>query len=517
MSDVLGWICVKDYLIKTGGKVIGQVTGDGRTRAFSSEYVVRMLENDKIEIKRANNTGDSIILEFNIPVNRELIAFFGLYAGDGAKGSEDPAKLGRVKVNISFSQREPNLVRFMVEQFREFFSNQIRITFSLGEDSAFFMAGPGLEELGNRYEGGLPSTVPLNEIRPALNSADKRYLEESRNVEGSNEEYLSFYYQHKDMMKKILIDQKTAEVKDTGIMLNTNDKITASLRRPFKKGAREPGGSSRADELHIGGLNGLGELFLKIMYEMESSIRTNSIESPQGLVKWRESPNTLGERIELIDFYTNNPYGALNDERPSLKIQGTDLIGRWPRSIERYLKKSIVIDPLFSYASGLYLAEGATSKKKFFTMYSRPTKGFAVQFTSSEDEDIMIFLGAMSYLFLEEDIMQAWKIKVGSQYFPELVVIGLKKGVPMLRGGKSGDGKLRTMEIALAIKDWALDTFPSIRPYHDLYSHLEPTGAGIARIHIRASSSLAKWLFPVMMYTVFKNSTQDPKRGFLLD
>ena len=40
-------------------------------------------------------------------------------------------------------------------------------------------------------------------------------------------------------------------------------------------------------------------------------------------------------------------------------------------------------------------------------------------------------------------------------------MIGLKNGVPMLRGGRSGDGKLRTMEISTALKPWALETAPA--------------------------------------------------------
>jgi len=53
----------------------------------------------------------------------------------------------------------------------------------------------------------------------------------------------------------------------------------------------------------------------------------------------------------------------------------------------------------------------------------------------------------------------------------ELVVTGLKNGVFMLRGGASGDGKLRTMEISLAIRDWGL-LWPMIR-----YSMSPPAGA----------------------------------------
>jgi len=449
MCERLGWILTKDFLVKTKGLVIGQVCSDARIRTYSANYKFEEVSGNRIAIQRIDSSGDRIEIESRIPIDRKLIAFFGLYDGDGAKGAENPARPSFIHVNVSFSQREPNLVRFAVDQFRRLFSHQISFTFSLGEDSAYFMAGSGLQELENYYGGQLPNPIPLQNLRPVLTPADERYLKEARPVQGTNEEHLAFYYQHKKTMQRILTEQKMNELRSTGIILEKFDRVTASLRRPFKKGAREPGGSSRSDELHLGGLNGLGELFLKMMYELGDSIRADIQESPQGLVRWDDCPSSLGEKVEIQDFFTNNPYGSIDNERPVLNIHGTELRGQWPRSIERALKPSFRVDPLFAYASGLYLAEGATPKREIFAMYSRRPKGFSVEFTCSEDEGISIMLQALSHVFPQRDVLRAWKIKVGSQYFPELVTIGLKHGVPMLRGGNSGDGKLRTMEISL--------------------------------------------------------------------
>jgi hypothetical protein len=95
--------------------------------------------------------------------------------------------------------------------------------------------------------------------------------------------------------------------------------------------------------------------------------------------------------------------------------------------------------------------------------------------------------------------------------------------MPMLRGGNSGDGKLRTMEISLSIKEWALhiaDAPLSGKPsllrqnYANCYSHVEPTGAGVARIDFWASSALCRWYFPLLMYTVFSEIVADPRQAF---
>lgn len=183
---------------------------------------------------------------------------------------------------------------------------------------------------------------------------------------------------------------------------------------------------------------------------------------------------------------------------------GIKLLGKWPGSgKETALKKEVRLDPLMCYVSGLYLAEGSTPKEELFSMFRNKAEKFSMGFTSTENESIELVLRALKKMFRTEDCLSMWKVKVGSQYFTELVVIGLKNGVPMLRGGKSGDGKLRTMEISLAVKQWALEAAPCLQEYASRFSHVEPTGAGVARIDISASSGLCRWFFPVMMYAVY--------------
>lgn len=361
------------------------------------------------------------------------------------------------------------------------------------------------------YGGKLPSVPDLNSVRPNLSDKDKQYLSEKRQVRGTNEEHLAFYYFFKKKMEEILTEQKRKEINDSGLILGDGDKVSASLRRPFKKGARQPGGSSRSDEIYLKGLNGAGELFLKILYEMEQSIYGNEKMSPSGLIEWNDIPSESGNEIDIEEFFSKNPYGVINNHHPEFLHSGIKLLGKWPRSGKRTeLEKTVRIDPLICYVSGLYLAEGSTPKTEMFSMFKNNPERFSMGFTSTENESIELLLRALKKMFNSKDCLSTWKVKVGSQYFTELVVIGMKNGVPVLRGGKSGDGKMRTMEISLAIKQWALDIAPCLQEYSACYSHVEPTGAGIARIDFSASSSLCRWFFPVLMYAVFGEMYSSP-------
>lgn len=524
---ILGHLNVEEYLRAVGGQVSGCVITDAKDRQYRREYIFDDAV-DKIVVRRADGNGDAVSIPKIIELDESLVAFFGLYSGDGAKGSEDRNEAGRIVPTISFSQKEKHLVRFAVDQFRRLFPGNIRFTFSLGEDSAYFMAGEGKERLNAHYlettGTGTPVTKSLAAARPNINDKDRQYIAEVRHdVAGTNEEHLAFYYQHQEAMEAIFVTEKSAELASVGIEPAEDIKVTASLRRPFKKGARQPGGSSRSDEIHLGGLNGIGELFLKMMHEIEDTVLRDVALSSQGLVRWTAKPTEVGSELDLLTFFTNNPFGRINGERPAkLVVEGDGLLGQWRRSSEINLLRTLRTDPLWCYVAGLYLAEGSTPKEALFKMFGASPGAMALGFTSSEGASLELMLRTLRKVFKLDDCVDAWKVKVGSQYFPELVVTGLKHGVPMLRGGASGDGKLRTMEISLDIKKWALEiadapieeTSLLHSEYADRYSHVEPTGSGVARIDFWASSTLCRWYFPLLMFTVFGQIVADPTREF---
>jgi len=501
--SVLGYIELEKYLNNVSGEVTGRVITDGKNRYYLRKYEYSVISDSYISINPQNGRGNSVVIKKRVPLDESLIAFLGLYSGDGAKGVEDSRDKDRVLPSISLSQREPHLVAYATTQFRKLFGNELAFTFQVGEDSAFFMANEGLDMLTEYYNGTVPPTPNLGVVRPHLSAMDVQYINEKRPNGLDNNLCLAFYYQHDKAMKEVLFKQKEAELAQVGITLSAQDRIAPSLRRPFKKGARLPGGSSRSDELTISGVNGFGEIFLKIMHEIEASIYTDDRTSPSGLIEWIDRPSTIGSEIDIENFFLNSPYALIGGRRASFNRAGVLLRGQWPRSVEYIIHPKFRIDPLWCYVSGLYLAEGSTPKSVLFKMYDGSSQGFSFSFTSTENESIELIIRSLKKLFLPGDCINTWKIKVGSQYFPELVVIGLKNGVPMLRGGASGDGKLRSMEISLSVKQWALDVAPCLIEYQDKFSHVEPTGAGIPRIDFSSSSSICKWYFPILLYTVF--------------
>jgi hypothetical protein len=510
--------------------VSGSLVTDAKNRIYRQQYDWTDNSDGTVTVYRRDGYGNRVVVPADVPLTRSLVAFFGLYSGDGAKGSEDPEDSARIVPTISFSQTESNLVRFAVDQFRALFPGEIRFTFSLGEDGAYFLEGEGAERLAAFYKtqgfAGTPATRSLSDCRPDLAAKDRQYLNEVReDVPETNEHYLSFYYTHKEAMETIFTEFKASQIRAVGINPRDQDiTVTASIRRPFKKGARQPGGSSRADEIHVGGLNGAGELFLKMVHEVEDSILRDATVSASGLVEWAARPSHIGQVVDLESFFTSGPYGIINTEHPiKLTREGDWLTGQWRRSSITTLAAQLLLDPLFCYTSGLYLAEGTTDKTKLFQMFTSSPGALALGFTSSEGVSIELMLRALSKLFPLKSCLDAWKVKVGSQYFPELVVNGLKHGVPMLRGGASGDGKLRTMEISLAIKDWAIQVADAAvhdkasmlsTHFGDRYSHVETTGSGVARIDFWASSTVCRWYFPILMYAVFGGIIEDPSRGF---
>ena len=264
--------------------------------------------------------------------------------------------------------------------------------------------------------------------------------------------------------------------------------------------------------MSVKGTNGLGEIFLFLLHAIEDSIIQNKKYSKNRIIEWTNDPDCIGDTLDLRNFFEKDNFSLINNERPEIKKNDNEsfFIGKWARSKEVKIASNINLSPKLAYVAGLYLAEG-TDHDKMIKMYISKVSSFNFSFTSTEDNSLNLVLSIIRKIIKENEIISTWKVKVGSQYFTELSTISNKLNVPMLRGGDKGQGKLRTIELSLAIKNWAIRVCPSMKKYENSFSHLEPTGSGVARIDFSSRSYYCKWLFPVFMYTLFSKIVEDPK------
>lgn len=117
----LGKIKIREYLTNKQGIVTGKVVTDGKSRIYRNEYIIESLPNGNIIIKQANGNGDSIEMPPEIDLTEELVAFFGLYSGDGTKGIDDAKNQGIIRVfgykEVYFSIRRYSPVQGLCRLF----------------------------------------------------------------------------------------------------------------------------------------------------------------------------------------------------------------------------------------------------------------------------------------------------------------------------------------------------------------------------------------------------------------
>ena len=113
-----GHIKIKKFIENTDGTVTGELLTDGKYRIYYKEYCMESLTDNRIKIKPADGHGNEVTIQARIEINEKIIAFMGLYSGDGSKGTEDTSNPSIIKPSISFSQREPNLVKFAIDAFK---------------------------------------------------------------------------------------------------------------------------------------------------------------------------------------------------------------------------------------------------------------------------------------------------------------------------------------------------------------------------------------------------------------
>ena len=99
---ILGHLKIERYLRAVNGFVSGCIITDAKDRQYRQRYKFTE-EGDTLIVQREDGNGDVVHIPKTITLDESLVAFFGLYSGDGAKGSEDKNDSCKIIPVLSFS------------------------------------------------------------------------------------------------------------------------------------------------------------------------------------------------------------------------------------------------------------------------------------------------------------------------------------------------------------------------------------------------------------------------------
>lgn len=520
MATSLGTIFPKKLLEATGGDISGKLNHDGKQRRYERQYHYRKHE-DGVEVSHNSSFDDAIVLPEKIGLDFPKVGFFGMYAGDGSKGSEGRGNSDRVRMKLSFSQKNPTLSLFAVRNIKEIFG-EVPVKYSIASDSAYFLNKKEeletfrKELIRNGVEKSeLDPDIDLDDFEAEMSDRDREYIKNrgrgaaAIDTEDEAKEVLRWWYKNKEVMKRWLEQDKADQLRSYGIEIDRNDEIYGNTRRPFVKGARRPGQDSRTDDTDFPTLSKYAELFVHLVEGVERSIIRNKqsiSDNGKTWIAWKvrpdKNPNSV---LDVEKFLTDSKFCQYvtdggETRRHKIKDRGTNHLEiNKPYGTSFKVPQKMELAPNIIFAGGLYMAEGDTPKeviggnREREKYYAEPdaSSRMALGFNSSTNEPMEAILTAMEQMFtdFEGEVMSRWKLKIGSAYEPETVAVAEKMGLTFSRRGKKGQGKSRSLALGSALVPWALSVIPALEPYDDFFSHIEPTGAGIPRVDLTFSGS----------------------------
>lgn len=526
-NDSVGVIKPNDLLNATDGIISGQLIHDGKKRRYEREYYHREVD-DGVEISNNEDFEDSITLPKEVQLTLPQVAFFGMYAGDGSKGSESRSG-DTVRMTLSFSQKNPVLSLFAVRSIKQIFG-EVPTKFDIAVDSAYFLDKKEMlqdyrEELLDRGvdESELEPDIDLDNFEAEMSAADRRYIENRGRGEAAiededeAEEVLRWWYRNKPVMRYWLEEDKKEQLENYDIDLGPEDEIYGNTRRPFVKGARVPGQASRTDDTSFPTLSNFAEFFVHLVEGVEASIIDNQqvwIEEGVQWIEWNHEPVANPEHeLDIESFIQDSQYCKYVTDggdvrRHQIKDRGSNTLTiNKPYGSRFTVPQSVELSLQIAFAAGLYFAEGDTPKeviagsREMGKYYEEPdaTARMALGFNSSTNDPIKSVLRALEQLFpnFEEEVMSRWKLKIGSAYERETVAVGEKLGQTFSRRGTKGQGKSRSLALGHALLPWTLSVLPCLEDYSEYFSHIEPTGAGIPRVDLSFAGSPNVYLISI--------------------
>lgn len=505
----LGLYNLEFLLEQKNGVVSYNIFDSGVFRKGKSRYKKVDESKDEFKIVCLDKPERVLILPKILNLTPDFLILTGLYLGDGSKAG------GRYGP-ISFSQREPNLANFMRKEFAKLFGNSVKFIHRIGEDGLFFFTEERLKEIYKLIpKKNLPEikkieATPLEKLVPSLSSTVKTSItkyKKKKNLYSRFGKNLPQFLALRPFMEKYMESLKHKEFEEHGIQFQQNDELRVNIRLPGVKGSRKFGKSSRSDELDVVGGNYFKPLLFRIFEDIEESIVQNKRRHNNRL-EWKNTPDRNPHLLLDIANYLSSSSSTeyvrvAGKKRYVVSEKNGVLIVKKLRGVEFKLPRKLELSPLIFLFLGLYLAEGHTTKWKVFSFFNKKTEGLKIGFTGSENNTLTIFIRAMSkFLIDHREMIDYWRIKVGSKYFAEVGTLGLKLGVPILRRGEKGQGASGSLELVLELKEWAEGMMPVLKEISDYFDHLEFTGAGIPRVDVFYRNSPAIFLFALMNDTV---------------
>jgi len=428
-------------------------------RPISATYSYSRMDH-RLKIMSQENPSIALIIDSEIQLTPSIIAFIGLYLGDGNKTG-----------NIGFSQREINILKFAYDMELRIFGQNFRNRWSILEDT-------------KRFES--------EAMKRKLKSIEKVIAAKNKSLSGKDLKLAA--------QREFLIREFLAKASRARLTINRSD-INRPVISPLK-GAKAPGKSSLEYIHDLYGSKYFLPLWLKIVYDVVNSIIN---EEKFAWINWvippKESPYKLDVSEYILQRVRYGTSPASSRYKVTQKLTNPNFIeiskrGRYKATVKRQLSLS----PLLFLVSGFYLAEGDTKKEHVF-IFEKKEVPIRVGITSSEERVVRAFIELLENL--GENLIGRWKVKVGTKYLIETEEIAQRLGVITVRGGDKGQGYVRTQELHEVAKTWALQEFPFLKKYKDVYTNLEITGVGIPRVHIMAKPTIDAYFVSLVRDAVF--------------
>ena len=453
-----GYVDLEKMLSYDKGMIKNTFLDMGSTFIVKNEFEYN-IKKDKITIWPKKNPKKKINIPKKIELYPEFIACIGLYEGDGSKHAKGGS-------NIGFSQREIHLHKFMKEQLEVVFLKSFELSWNILDDPRSFVKPERMIKLENyKNENNIKSPIKCKcekKLKLCICGAEK-------------------------LQKEFLLNEFQEEGEKIGMKINSDEIKNITI-------SNVKGGLERIQEFKNS--KDFLALWLKIEHSVVENIVNNIKESNDEAIIFYSNPHDSDYSLDVQKYVKSIKWKLLTRYgKYQTEIKNNKLYISRSKIKEINVERNLKISPLICVNSGLYLAEGST-KKDYLFLFENVKVPLNISLTHTDAVNIQSYC-----MFLEkigENLLSSWKVKIGTKYESEVELLAQRYGVIALRGGELGQGYVRTIELDMASKQWALDQVKYLEKYSELFHHTELTGVGIPRIDISGDSVSSHYIISLI-------------------